>query len=78
VTEAAMRGELDFERRLDARVALLAGLDEARSSAAGRSGCGHARARAIWCARCAPGRLLPAVSAGFTRFAEPVARPDRL
>lgn len=29
VTEAAMRGELDFEQALDARVALLAGLPEA-------------------------------------------------
>ncbi|MEO5865668.1 MAG: phosphoserine phosphatase SerB, partial [Sphingomonas sp.] len=29
VTEAAMRGELDFEAALDARVALLKGLDEA-------------------------------------------------
>ncbi len=29
VTEAAMRGDLDFEKALDARVALLAGLDAA-------------------------------------------------
>ena len=29
VTEQAMRGELDFEAALDARVALLGGLDEA-------------------------------------------------
>ncbi|MDP1329466.1 phosphoserine phosphatase, partial [Klebsiella pneumoniae] len=29
ITEAAMRGELDFEGALDARVALLAGLNEA-------------------------------------------------
>ena len=40
VTERAMRGELDFEAALDARVALLKGLEEARSTAATPNGCG--------------------------------------
>jgi phosphoserine phosphatase len=74
VTEAAMRGELDFEGALDARVALLAGLDEAtidrcreervRPTPGARELVRTMRARGAHC-------LL--VSGGFTRFAEPVA-----
>ena len=40
ITEAAMRGELDFEAALIARVALLQGLPAACSSSAMPSGCG--------------------------------------
>ena len=40
ITERAMRGEIDFEAALVARVALLQGLPEADSSAATPSGCG--------------------------------------
>ena len=74
VTEQAMRGELDFEAALDARVALLRGLDEAvidrcreekvRLMPGARALVRTMRANGAWC-------LL--VSGGFTRFAEPVA-----
>ena len=74
VTEAAMRGELEFEAALDARVALLRGLDaglidrcrEERVTLmpGGRTLVRTMRAHGAWC-------LL--VSGGFTRFAEPVA-----
>jgi phosphoserine phosphatase len=74
VTEAAMRGELDFEGALDARVALLAGLDErvierclaerVRIMPGARELVGTMRARGAACVL---------VSGGFTRFAEPVA-----
>ena len=40
ITEAAMRGELDFEAALVARVALLKGLPAASSRRATPSGCG--------------------------------------
>ncbi|MBJ6120775.1 phosphoserine phosphatase SerB [Sphingomonas mollis] len=74
VTERAMRGELDFEGALDARVALLAGLDE---SAIDR--CLAERvtitpgARELVRTMRARGALAVLVSGGFTRFAEPVA-----
>jgi phosphoserine phosphatase len=74
VTEAAMRGELDFEAALDARVALLARMDEStvdrcreervRPTPGARELVRTMRARGAYC-------LL--VSGGFTRFAEPVA-----
>ncbi len=74
VTEAAMRGELDFEAALKARVALLAGLDEARieqclaervrDTPGGRELIGTVKAN---------GGHTILVSGGFTRFAEPVA-----
>ncbi|MBY0301798.1 MULTISPECIES: phosphoserine phosphatase SerB [Sphingomonas] len=75
ITEAAMRGELDFEAALDARVALLKGLDAGVIDA-----CLRERVRLMpgaqtlvrtmrgWRARAV------LVSGGFTRFAEPVAR----
>jgi phosphoserine phosphatase len=74
VTEQAMRGELDFEAALDARVKLLRGLDETAIDRCreervtlmpgARTLVRTMRARGAWC-------LL--VSGGFTRFAEPVA-----
>lgn len=74
ITEAAMRGELDFEGALDARVALLKGLDEAVIAR-----CLDERVTimpgAIVLIRTmrARGATAILVSGGFTRFAEPVA-----
>lgn len=74
VTEMAMRGELDFEGALDARVALLAGLDEAVIER-----CLAERVRIMPGAQAlvrtmrARGATCVLVSGGFTRFAEPVA-----
>jgi phosphoserine phosphatase len=73
ITEAAMRGELDFEGALDARVALLKGLPESvieqclaervRNMAGAETLVKTFRAR---------GGTAILVSGGFTRFAEPV------
>ncbi|WP_114951465.1 phosphoserine phosphatase SerB [Sphingosinicella terrae] len=74
VTEQAMRGELDFEGALDARVALLEGLDEAAIDR-----CREERvalmpgARVLVQTMRAHGAYCLLVSGGFTRFAEPVA-----
>ncbi len=74
ITEAAMRGELDFAGALDARVTLLAGLED---SAIDR--CLAERVRVMPGARelvrtmRARGAYTVLVSGGFTRFAEPVA-----
>jgi len=74
VTEAAMRGELDFEAALDARVALLKGLDEAVIAR-----CLAERvtimpgAKTLIRTMKARGAATILVSGGFTRFAEPVA-----
>ena len=74
VTERAMRGELDFEGALDARVALLAGLDEGVIAQ-----CLAERVRIMAGAKAlvrtmrAHGAAAVLVSGGFTRFAEPVA-----
>ena len=74
VTEAAMRGELDFESALDARVALLKGLEEAVIER-----CLAERVKimpgAVALIRTMRGWGATAilVSGGFTRFAEPVA-----
>ncbi len=75
ITDAAMRGELDFEGALDARVALLRGLDagvierclaeRVHLTPGARTLVGTMRARGARCVL---------VSGGFTRFAEPVAR----
>jgi len=75
VTEAAMRGELDFEAALDARVALLKGLDEkmierclaerVTITPGAVTLVHHMRAR---------GATTILVSGGFTRFAEPIAK----
>ncbi|MGN7160254.1 phosphoserine phosphatase SerB [Sphingomonas sp. SAFR-052] len=73
VTERAMRGELDFASALDARVALLEGLEE---SAIQR--CLDERVKLMPGARTlirtmrARGATTILVSGGFTRFAEPV------
>lgn len=75
VTERAMRGELDFAAALDARVALLGGLDEAMIER-----CLAERVKimpgAVALVRTmrAKGAKTALVSGGFTRFAEPVAR----
>lgn len=74
ITERAMRGELDFEAALDARVALLRGLDEAAIDR-----CRAERvtlmpgARTLVRTMRARGGTAVLVSGGFTRFAEPVA-----
>jgi phosphoserine phosphatase len=74
VTEQAMRGELDFEAALDARVALLAGLD-----AAVIDRCREERvrltpgAKALVSTMRANGAYALLVSGGFTLFADPVA-----
>ena len=74
VTEAAMRGELDFAGALDARVALLAGLAE---HAIERCLAERVRimpgAEALVRTMRARGAHCVLVSGGFTRFAEPVA-----
>jgi len=74
VTEAAMRGELDFESALDARVALLKDLDEgviARCLAERV----HIMSGAVELIRTMRGQGARTilVSGGFTRFAGPVA-----
>ncbi|MEG3174976.1 phosphoserine phosphatase SerB [Sphingomonas sp. RB3P16] len=74
ITEAAMRGELDFEGALDARVALLAGLDEAviARCLAERVTIMPGAIALVGTMR-ARGATAILVSGGFTRFAEPVA-----
>jgi len=73
VTERAMRGELDFASALDARVALLEGLEEAAIQR-----CLDERVRLMPGAKTliqtmrARGATTILVSGGFTRFAEPV------
>lgn len=74
ITERAMRGELDFEGALKARVALLAGLE-----AAAIERCRAERVRLTPGARALvrtmrrEGAATMLVSGGFTAFAEPVA-----
>jgi phosphoserine phosphatase len=74
VTEAAMRGELDFGDALDARVALLKGLDE---SVIARCLAERVKimpgARELVRTMRGWGATAILVSGGFTRFAEPVA-----
>ena len=74
VTERAMRGELDFAAALDARVALLEGLDESviEQCLAERVTL-MAGARTLVRTMKARGGHAILVSGGFTRFAEPVA-----
>ncbi len=73
ITEAAMRGELDFADALDARVALLKGLD-----AGAIDRCRVERVRLMPGAKTlvqtmrARGATTVLVSGGFTAFAEPV------
>jgi phosphoserine phosphatase len=74
VTERAMRGELDFETALDARVALLKGLEE---QAIDRCRAERVRimpgAKALVRTMRREGAFTLLVSGGFTRFADPVA-----
>jgi len=74
VTEQAMRGELDFEAALDARVGLLRGVD---AGVIDRCLAERVRimpgARALVRTMRTNGALTVLVSGGFTRFAEPVA-----
>ena len=74
ITEAAMRGELDFEGALDARVGLLKGLD---ASVIDRCLAERvtimAGAKTLVRTMKARGGRAVLVSGGFTRFAEPVA-----
>ncbi|MEO5494881.1 MAG: phosphoserine phosphatase SerB [Sphingomonas sp.] len=75
VTEAAMRGEMDFGQALDARVALLKGMGE---SVIDRCLAERVKimpgARELVRTMRANGATAILVSGGFTRFAEPVAR----
>jgi len=75
VTERAMRGQLDFADALDARVALLAGLE---ADAVDRCLAERVRitpgAEALVRTMRARGGRCVLVSGGFTRFAEPVGR----
>ena len=74
ITEAAMRGELDFEAALDARVALLAGLDAGVIDRCLAERVVHMPgARTLIATMRARGARCVLVSGGFTRFAEPVA-----
>jgi phosphoserine phosphatase len=74
VTERAMQGELDFEAALDARVALLKGMDVAILET-----CYRERVRIMPGAEAlvrtmrARGATAVLVSGGFTHFADPVA-----
>ena len=75
ITDRAMRGELDFEAALDARVALLAGLDESviERCLAERVTIMPGAQTLVRTMRARGGRCV-LVSGGFMRFAEPVAR----
>ena len=74
VTDAAMRGELDFAAALDARVALLAGMDAALIDQCRRE---RVRltpgAQALVRTMTAQGAHSVLISGGFTAFANPVA-----
>ncbi|WP_049758951.1 phosphoserine phosphatase SerB [Renibacterium salmoninarum] len=73
VTEAAMRGELDFAQSLHARVAMLAGLPETvldEVQAAIRFSPGAER---LVSAAVANGHKVAAVSGGFTQILDPLA-----
>ena len=74
ITERAMRGELEFEAALEARVALLEGLDEAviERCLAERVTIMPGAVALVRTMR-ARGGYAVLVSGGFTRFAEPVA-----
>ncbi len=74
ITEAAMRGELDFEAALDARVAALAGLDaEVIAEALATRIRLNPGARTLLATLRAHGCRTVLVSGGFTAFTETVA-----
>ena len=75
ITEAAMRGELDFEAALDARVAALAGLAADRIDRALEERIRlNPGARTLLATLKAEGCRTVLVSGGFTAFTETVAR----
>ena len=76
ITEAAMRGELDFEAALIARVALLRGLPaRGARGVLRRAGAAQSRARARWSRTMAAlGAETALVSGGFSFFSERVAQ----
>jgi len=74
VTERAMRGDLDFETALDARVALLKGLDESMIDRCHAERVRHTPgAQALVRTMRANGAYCLLVSGGFSRFADRVA-----
>jgi phosphoserine phosphatase len=74
VTEAAMRGDLDFEAALDARVALLAGLDARVIDRCRRERVRLTQgAQALVRTMAAHGAHTLLVSGGFTAFTAPIA-----
>lgn len=73
ITEAALRGELDFEGSLRERVALLAGLDEAAIGRARSRITVTPGARTFLRTLKRMGMKTAIVSAGFTRFADALA-----
>lgn len=73
VTERAMQGELDFAEALDARVALLNGLDESAIDQCLADRVRNTPGAALLVqTMAARGATTVLVSGGFTRFAEPV------
>ncbi len=75
ITERAMRGELDFEAAIDARVALLGGLPVSALEACYRERVSlNPGAEALIRAMNAAGAMTALVSGGFTYFTERVAQ----
>lgn len=74
VTERAMRGELDFEAALAARVALLAGLPESVLAEVSARMTLNPGAGALVATLRRAGVTCALVSGGFTVFVEPIAR----
>ncbi|MEO0672734.1 MAG: HAD-IB family phosphatase, partial [Pseudomonadota bacterium] len=74
ITEAAMRGELDFEQAINERVALLAGLDAAKLDDLIATRMTYSPgARALVQTMKANGATCALVSGGFTHFTQRVA-----
>ncbi|TDK28069.1 phosphoserine phosphatase SerB [Arthrobacter crusticola] len=78
VTEAAMRGELDFARSLHARVAVLAGLPEAVLDKVGAQIELSEGAEVMVEAFLGAGHLVAVVSGGFSQILDPLAARLRL
>ncbi len=78
VTEAAMRGELDFAQSLHARVAVLAGLPEAVIDKVGARIELSEGAEAMAEAFLGAGHLVAVVSGGFSQILDPLAGRLRL
>lgn len=72
ITAAAMRGELDFEQSLRARVAVLAGVTEAQLDEAARMVTLTEGARELVSVLKAHGHLVGAVSGGFHQMIDPL------